>query len=178
MTSCRPARVKNAELAPAAFFKTRCANSDASFAALGCGLLVLRTGGRVLGTHAGLHRFTVGQRKGLGLSTGVPLQVGRSQATPTRLTDPTVSRVHCEVEWDGDLRFRGRAAAVSMVMDSVLTWVDGTGVDASMRECAAISPLVATATRTAEPSGILRMTTAASESRSRTALTTTASNAA
>src|SRR5262249_19916689 len=35
------------------------------------------------------------------LSAGVPLQVGRSQATPTRLTDPTVSRVHCEVEWDG-----------------------------------------------------------------------------
>lgn len=35
------------------------------------------------------------------LSAGVPLQVGRSQATPTRLTDPSVSRVHCEVEWDG-----------------------------------------------------------------------------
>lgn len=35
------------------------------------------------------------------LSRGVPFQIGRSQATPTRLTDPSVSRVHCEVEWDG-----------------------------------------------------------------------------
>jgi tRNA-uridine 2-sulfurtransferase len=31
--------------------------------------------GRVLGSHSGVHRFTVGQRKGLGLSTGVPLYV-------------------------------------------------------------------------------------------------------
>jgi tRNA-specific 2-thiouridylase len=33
--------------------------------------------GRVLGNHAGIHRFTVGQRKGLGLSspTGVPMYV-------------------------------------------------------------------------------------------------------
>jgi tRNA-specific 2-thiouridylase len=31
--------------------------------------------GRVVGTHEGAHRFTVGQRKGLRLSTGVPLYV-------------------------------------------------------------------------------------------------------
>jgi serine/threonine protein kinase len=35
------------------------------------------------------------------LILGETLQVGRSQATATRLTDPTVSRVHCEIEWDG-----------------------------------------------------------------------------
>jgi serine/threonine protein kinase len=35
------------------------------------------------------------------LEPGQSLQVGRSQATSTRLTDPAVSRVHCEVEWDG-----------------------------------------------------------------------------
>ena len=38
---------------------------------------IMDTGGRVIGKHAGLHRFTVGQRKGLGLSTGVPLYVVR-----------------------------------------------------------------------------------------------------
>ena len=38
---------------------------------------IVDTGGRRLGTHQGLHRFTVGQRKGLGLSTGVPLYVVR-----------------------------------------------------------------------------------------------------
>jgi tRNA-uridine 2-sulfurtransferase len=32
-------------------------------------------GGRVVGRHGGVHRFTVGQRKGLGLATGVPLYV-------------------------------------------------------------------------------------------------------
>lgn len=31
--------------------------------------------GRQVGTHGGVHRFTIGQRKGLGLSTGVPLYV-------------------------------------------------------------------------------------------------------
>src|SRR5688500_18081203 len=31
--------------------------------------------GRVLGRHAGVHRFTVGQRKGLGLSSPIPLYV-------------------------------------------------------------------------------------------------------
>jgi tRNA-uridine 2-sulfurtransferase len=33
------------------------------------------TGGQVIGRHEGLHRFTVGQRKGLGLSSPIPLYV-------------------------------------------------------------------------------------------------------
>jgi tRNA-uridine 2-sulfurtransferase len=36
---------------------------------------MLSEDGRVLGTHEGIHRFTVGQRKGLGLSTGSPMYV-------------------------------------------------------------------------------------------------------
>ena len=32
-------------------------------------------GGRVLGRHDGVHRFTVGQRKGLGISSPIPLYV-------------------------------------------------------------------------------------------------------
>jgi tRNA-specific 2-thiouridylase len=32
-------------------------------------------GGRELGRHDGIHRFTIGQRKGLGLSAGIPLYV-------------------------------------------------------------------------------------------------------
>jgi serine/threonine protein kinase len=35
------------------------------------------------------------------LSAGAPLQVGRSQSTATKLSDPSVSRVHCEIEYDG-----------------------------------------------------------------------------
>ena len=36
---------------------------------------IVDNGGRVLGTHAGVHRFTIGQRKGLGLSSIEPLYV-------------------------------------------------------------------------------------------------------
>jgi tRNA-specific 2-thiouridylase len=36
---------------------------------------VVGNDGRVLGTHAGVHRFTIGQRKGLGLSSSEPLYV-------------------------------------------------------------------------------------------------------
>jgi tRNA-specific 2-thiouridylase len=36
---------------------------------------VIDNDGRVLGTHAGVHRFTIGQRKGLGLSSTEPLYV-------------------------------------------------------------------------------------------------------
>jgi tRNA-specific 2-thiouridylase len=31
--------------------------------------------GEVLGTHSGIHNFTIGQRKGLGVATGSPLYV-------------------------------------------------------------------------------------------------------
>jgi tRNA-specific 2-thiouridylase len=36
---------------------------------------IVATDGTVLGRHGGVHRFTVGQRKGLGLATGSPLYV-------------------------------------------------------------------------------------------------------
>ena len=42
--------------------------------------------GRQVGTHAGIHRFTVGQRKGLGLSTSVPLYVLSINAAQNALT--------------------------------------------------------------------------------------------
>jgi tRNA-specific 2-thiouridylase len=36
--------------------------------------------GRTLGTHEGVHRFTIGQRKGLGIATGMPLYVVKIDA--------------------------------------------------------------------------------------------------
>ena len=60
--------------------------------------------GRAVGTHAGIHRFTVGQRKGLGLSSPIPLYVvalDPSQQTVTvgpkeslERTELTASRVN------------------------------------------------------------------------------------
>ena len=42
--------------------------------------------GRVVGTHDGVHRFTVGQRKGLGLSSGIRLYVVNIDATEGAVT--------------------------------------------------------------------------------------------
>ena len=42
--------------------------------------------GRTLGTHGGVHRFTVGQRKGLGLSASVPLYVVAIDAVSREVT--------------------------------------------------------------------------------------------
>lgn len=44
------------------------------------------TDGRVLGQHDGVHRYTVGQRKGLGLSSSVPLYVVAMDATTRTVT--------------------------------------------------------------------------------------------
>jgi pSer/pThr/pTyr-binding forkhead associated (FHA) protein len=55
------------------------------------------------------------------LQAGVTLQVGRSQATATKLTDPSVSRVHCEIEFDGD-----RATLVNISSNG--TWVNGKSI--------------------------------------------------
>ena len=42
--------------------------------------------GRVLGRHEGVHRFTVGQRKGLGLASPIPLYVVGIEAATSRVT--------------------------------------------------------------------------------------------
>ena len=46
---------------------------------------IVDSGGRVIGQHRGLHRYTVGQRKGLGLSTGTPLYVLRLEPAASRV---------------------------------------------------------------------------------------------
>jgi tRNA-specific 2-thiouridylase len=44
------------------------------------------TAGKTLGEHGGIHQFTIGQRKGLGLSTGVPLYVVKIDPTDHSVT--------------------------------------------------------------------------------------------
>ncbi|HSW49812.1 MAG TPA: tRNA 2-thiouridine(34) synthase MnmA [Bryobacteraceae bacterium] len=46
---------------------------------------IVTADGRVLGEHAGVHRFTVGQRKGLGVATGEPLYVIATQPDRRRV---------------------------------------------------------------------------------------------
>ena len=47
---------------------------------------IVDAGGHVLGSHGGVHRFTVGQRKGLGVATGAPLYVLKIDAPTSTVT--------------------------------------------------------------------------------------------
>jgi len=47
---------------------------------------IVDTEGRVLGEHAGVHRFTIGQRKGLGVAAGEPLYVIATEPETQRVT--------------------------------------------------------------------------------------------
>src|SRR5579872_4690657 len=64
--------------------------------------------GRVLGRHDGIIHFTVGQRRGLGISTGEPLYVVRLEAAARRVVvgrreDLRTSRIRLrDVNWLGD----------------------------------------------------------------------------
>ena len=46
---------------------------------------IVDTGGRVVGQHEGVHRYTVGQRRGLGVSRPLPLYVVRVEAEENRV---------------------------------------------------------------------------------------------
>jgi tRNA-specific 2-thiouridylase len=46
---------------------------------------IVDSGGRVLGRHRGIHRLTVGQRRGLGLAEGVPMYVLRLEPKDSRV---------------------------------------------------------------------------------------------
>ncbi len=90
--------------------------------------VIADAGGRVLGRHAGIHRFTVGQRKGLGLSTPVPMYVReirpetntvvvgrREDLERTACTASDVNWIACDppsdfVEGTAQIRYRHREA--------------------------------------------------------------------
>jgi len=47
---------------------------------------IVDSSGRVVGQHRGVHRLTIGQRKGLGLSTGTPMYVLKLDPAESRVT--------------------------------------------------------------------------------------------
>ena len=91
---------------------------------------VVDTRGRVLGRHRGHHRFTVGQRKGLGVAAGEPLYVvskdaahqpgrrrpprTRSRRTPSPLTGAVLHREDTRVD-RVKLRYRSEPMPCRMV---------------------------------------------------------------
>ena len=70
--------------------------------------------GRTLGEHEGVHHFTVGQRKGLGIATGEPLYV--------IATDPRSQRVR----WAATTN-----CCATRFFARDVNWISIAGVDAS-----------------------------------------------
>ena len=66
----------------------------------------------LLGQHAGVHRFTVGQRKGLGLSSSVPLYVVAMDAS-TRTVTPSMACGICAITAQG-IDAKARPAMASL----------------------------------------------------------------
>jgi tRNA-specific 2-thiouridylase len=66
---------------------------------------IVTTEGRTLGRHEGVHHFTVGQRKGLGIATGEPLYVISTDPASQRVTVGGNDDLQCssfvakEVNW-------------------------------------------------------------------------------
>jgi tRNA-specific 2-thiouridylase len=107
---------------------------DKGVAAASTGGRIVTTGGRTLGQHGGVHHFTVGQRKGLGISTGEPLYV---IATDPQSQQVTVGR-HADL-----LR-------ASLIANQV-NWVSIAGLPAPTRAAVKIRNKHTAATATLYP---------------------------
>lgn len=77
--------------------------------------------GKTIGEHGGIHRYTIGQRKGLGLSKGIPLYVVK--------IDPAENRLVV-----GEKRELGRSTLTA----SRVNWISGTAPAAPLRVAAQI----------------------------------------
>jgi tRNA-specific 2-thiouridylase len=93
---------------------------------------LVNTAGEVVGHHRGVHRFTVGQRKGLGLSSPIPLYVvnidaktstvmvgARAELEKTTLTVGQVNWITgsapaAEMKVTAQIRYQHRAAPASL----------------------------------------------------------------
>jgi len=77
---------------------------------------LVNTSGEVVGTHAGVHQFTVGQRKGLGIATGSPLYVLEIRGDKRQVVVGSNQELYTDA-----LRARG------------LNWIAVDGLDGAMR---------------------------------------------
>jgi tRNA-specific 2-thiouridylase len=97
---------------------------------------IVTTDGRTLGRHEGVHHFTVGQRKGLGIATGEPLYVIATDAESQRVT----------VGGPDDLLCRGFFA-------NRVNWISIAGVSGPVRAQVKIRNRHAAAAATLHPAG-------------------------
>jgi tRNA-specific 2-thiouridylase len=110
---------------------------------------VVDTGGRVLGRHRGHHRFTVGQRKGLGVATGEPLYVVSKDPGANRVVvGPRTQLATCNVALAGTvlhragsrvdrvkLRYRSEPVACRVVDGAIVLAEPAAGVAPGQTAC-------------------------------------------
>ena len=97
---------------------------------------IVDSGGREIGRHRGIHRFTIGQRKGVGVSTGTPMYVVR--------LDPAEARVVV-----GPREELGRSEFTA----AKVNWIAGAPPDGPARVTARIRHRHLDAPATVTPSG-------------------------
>ena len=97
---------------------------------------IVDSGGRRLGQHRGVHRFTIGQRKGLGLATGQPMYVLKLEPQTARVIVGT----------------RDELANRDLTASSV-SWISGTPPEEPLRLTARIRHRHQDAAATVTPDG-------------------------
>jgi tRNA-uridine 2-sulfurtransferase len=107
---------------------------------------IVLTSGEVIGRHNGLHNYTVGQRRGLGLATGRPLYVAEIDRSTNRLVvgeDGELRRAGCEVRgvnWipfsmpDAPIRATVRIRNRHVPAEAEITMLDETTARVVFRE--------------------------------------------
>jgi tRNA-specific 2-thiouridylase len=102
---------------------------------------IVDSGGKVIGRHQGIHRLTVGQRKGLGLSTGTAMYVLRLEPAEARVVVGTREELGGstlaarDVNWisgvgpDGPCRLTARIRHRHLDAPSLVTPVDADRAD-------------------------------------------------
>jgi len=113
---------------------------------------IVDTTGQVLGHHEGIHRFTVGQRKGLGISAPVPLYVRKVDALTNRVVVGPKEKLLCQgftaaaVNWIDDAVYEDMKATVQIRYRSkgvpcILSAVERAKVRVQfLEECPAVTP--------------------------------------
>jgi tRNA-specific 2-thiouridylase len=89
--------------------------------------------GKVLGKHQGIHRYTIGQRKGLGIAAPEPLYVvkldpvmnrvivgdrnsgGRLECTTQRVNWVSIAQPHTPIRGEVQIRYRAKPVPASMI---------------------------------------------------------------
>jgi tRNA-uridine 2-sulfurtransferase len=107
---------------------------------------IVSTSGEVIGRHNGLHNYTVGQRRGLGLAFGRPLYVAALDLAANRLVvgeDGELCRSTCkvrDVNWipcevpSGPVRASVRIRNRHVPADAEITMIDDTTARVAFRE--------------------------------------------